>query len=89
MVDGIGNLLDQVSSHPIHFHLNGLIFRFSAQFLSIRGCKLKTRVYASCSSLGCIHNLMYMGKVKPARVYESLYMTVIMVAHVQLCAQVF
>jgi hypothetical protein len=41
------------------------------------------------SSSGRIHDLMYMGKVKPAHVYESLYMTVIRLSHVQVHKQVF
>jgi hypothetical protein len=87
-------ILDQVSSHPILFHFNGLILRFSAQFLRIRGRNVKTRVYAGCSSLGRIHYLMYMGcnsldhvhdlmyvgKENHAHIYESLYVTVIRVS---------
>jgi hypothetical protein len=82
MINGIINRLDQVSAYPILFHFNGLIFSFSAQFFSIRGCKLEIRVYAGCSSPGHVHDLMYEGKVKLSRIYEDLYATVIKVTHV-------
>jgi hypothetical protein len=88
-IDGIRKHLEEVSAHPILFHFNGLIFRFSGQCFSIRGRKLKTRVYVSCSSLGHVHELMYVGKVNHAHVYESLYVNFIMVSHVQLRTQFF
>jgi hypothetical protein len=72
-IDGIGNRLDQVSAHPILFHFNGLISSFSAQFFSIRGRKLETRVYVGCSSSGRVHDLMYMGKVNPSCMYMMPY----------------
>jgi hypothetical protein len=81
--------MDQVSAHPILFHFNGLIFRFSAHFFSIRGCKLKTRVYVGCSSSSHVHDLMYMGKVNPDCIYEALYSIFIMESHIQLHAQFF
>jgi hypothetical protein len=81
-INEIGNRLDQVSAYPILFHFNGLIFSFSDQILSIRGRKLETRVYVGYSSSGRVHDLMYMGKVKPSHVYEALYMTVIRVTRV-------
>jgi hypothetical protein len=88
-IDGIANRLDQVSTHPILFHFNGLISSFSVQFFSIRGRKLETRVYVGCSSSGHVHDLMYVGKINPSHVYDSLYMIVIRVSHVQLREQVF
>jgi hypothetical protein len=76
--------MDQVSAHPVLFHFNGLIFRFSSQFLSLRCHKVETRVYVGYSSLSHIHDLMYMGKANPSHIYESLYITMISVSYVQL-----
>jgi hypothetical protein len=89
MSDIIAAHTDQVSSHDVLFHFNGLIPSFSFQFLSIKGHKLETRVYVGCSSLGHVHDLMYVGKEKPSHIYESLYTIFIRVVHVQLCKQFY
>jgi hypothetical protein len=50
---------------------------------------METRVYAGDRSSGRVYDPIYMGKVKPACVYEALYMTVIRLSHVQVREQVF
>jgi hypothetical protein len=88
MINKIGNRVDQVSAHPIYFHFNDLDFSFRHHFLSIRGRYLETRLYVGDNSSGCVHDLMYTGKAKPTRVYETPYATIIRLACIHVCKQV-
>jgi hypothetical protein len=49
-------------------------------FFSIRGRYLETRSYVGDSSSGHVHDLIYVGKVKPTCVHEALYVIVVILA---------
>ena len=83
------NHLDQVNAPFILFNFHSLIFSFSAQILSLRGRKLKIRVYEGYSLLGRVHDSMYMGKAKPSHVYVALYTTMTKLARLQVREHIF
>ena len=88
-MNGISNRLDQVSSHPLYFNLNGLNSNFRPQVFSIRGRNMETRAYTGGKSLGRVYDPIYVDKVNPSHVYADLYANVTRLSHVQVCEQHF